>query len=935
MFMSIKVRLSAMTILFVFLLGLLTTTDALYSATSEQSSPTVEESLPYLPLDHYDVDPRTFLETEPSQSPQIPTSPDYLSWGKVVYQSYRQDSWDIFISNDGGSYETALATTGRDEIHPRLNRGGTRVVYAIKEDGDYEIYVMNSNGTGKTRLTNNNTDDVSPYWSPDGSQLVFQAYRNGQPEIYVMNANGSNQTRLTNSSDYDGMPSWSPNGSTIAFVSRRTGGYRIYTMGTNGSNQTQLSNQAFSLEPAWSPDSTQITYTGDGDNNTWFEVWMMNANGSGQTQKYNPGNSYDARVGSWSPDGLYLAFTRIRYIFYQGNWYWTESHLRAIGVSSGSLISVGPNVHPYRDWTPDWQTLDNQSPSTQVNALASVTPGNFAVTWGGSDQGGSGLKNYDVQIRDGANGTWTNWKTGVTITSATYSGIGGHTYYFRSRARDYAANLEAWPATHDAVTTVEALPPNTAVNPLPAFSRANQPLQVSWGGSDSGGSTIVSYDVQYRVGNGAWQNWLTGTQLTGAAYTNTTSGFTVYFRSRATDSAQNTEAWPAGDGDTKTTFYVWSLSGVIQDIREVPVANALVQVTPAAVSALPTNANGQYIAYMGNSPTYQVSWSKTGYLALPLTQFQSTVDRTANIFLPPANNLIADWGFENANPTTSWILSGTITPTLTTNPIHTGQQALQLGSLPLQTLDNLPQNNSAAASSLLTDTNDSTVAQQITIPTDMPNPTLSYLYQLGGATTGSGLTVLLDNGSGPVIVQTITQNESSWKHNWLDLSVWAGQTVTLTFRTNEVVGGSTVWAYLDEITVGSVYADLWVNIAGPTVVNPGRTAIFNLTYGNQGGVDVNSGTVTVTLPVGLSYVTAVPAPVSTSPLVWNVGPMLAGSGPFTIQLTLQAVGTAPNPPTVNMITAIGGAIEVENANNSITVPLYIGWRSLLPLVVKP
>ncbi|MBK9052776.1 MAG: PD40 domain-containing protein [Chloroflexi bacterium] len=633
MFTSHRVRLSTMSVLFVFMLGVLTTTDALYSARPGQGSPTTEENLPYLRLDHYEVDPRTYLETETPQSPQAPASPEYLGWGRVVYQSYRQDSWDIFISDDGGSYETALATTNKDEIHPRLNRGGTRVAYAVKESGDYEIYVMNSDGTGKTRLTNNSTDDVNPYWSPDGSKLLFQDYRNGQPEIYVMNADGTGQTRLTNSGDYDGMPSWSPNGSTIAFVSRRTGGYRIYTMDTNGNNQTQLSNQAYSLEPAWSPDSTQITYTGDGDNNTWFEVWMMNANGSAQTQKYSPGSNYDAQTRSWSPDGLYLAFTKIRYVFIQGNWYWSESHLQAVGVNGG-VIGVGRNTYPYRDWSPDWQTLDNQKPTSQVNALATVTPGSFTVTWSGSDQGGSALKNYDVQIRDGANGAWTNWKTAVTTTSATYSGIGGHTYFFRSRARDHAANLEAWPATHDAVTTVEAIPPSTAVNPLPAFSRANQPLQVSWGGTDSGGSTIVSYDVQYRVGNGAWQNWLMGTQITAAAYTNTTSGFTVYFRSRATDSAQNTEAWPAGDGDTNTSFYVWSLSGQVHDVREVPLAGALVQTSPAAVGVIPSNANGQYTVYLGSSPSYQFSWSKSGYTSLPLTQFQSNGDRTLNVFLP-------------------------------------------------------------------------------------------------------------------------------------------------------------------------------------------------------------------------------------------------------------------------------------------------------------
>ena len=89
MFTSHRVRLSTMSVLFVFMLGVLTTTDALYSARPGQGSPTTEENLPYLRLDHYEVDPRTYLETETPQSPQAPASPEYLGWGRVVYQSYR------------------------------------------------------------------------------------------------------------------------------------------------------------------------------------------------------------------------------------------------------------------------------------------------------------------------------------------------------------------------------------------------------------------------------------------------------------------------------------------------------------------------------------------------------------------------------------------------------------------------------------------------------------------------------------------------------------------------------------------------------------------------------------------------------------------------------------------------------------------------------
>jgi uncharacterized repeat protein (TIGR01451 family) len=49
---------------------------------------------------------------------------------------------------------------------------------------------------------------------------------------------------------------------------------------------------------------------------------------------------------------------------------------------------------------------------------------------------------YDVQVRDGYDGAWTDWLTRTTAISGTYAlGVDGHTYYFRARARDLYGNL--------------------------------------------------------------------------------------------------------------------------------------------------------------------------------------------------------------------------------------------------------------------------------------------------------------------------------------------------------------------------------------------------------------------------------------------------------------------------------------------------------------
>ncbi len=84
----------------------------------------------------------------------------------------------------------------------------------------------------------------------------------------------------------------------------------------------------------------------------------------------------------------------------------------------------------------------------------------FTVRWSGSDEpGGSGLAVFDVQVRTGPNGGWTDLLIGTTLPETTVNGLDGQTYAFRVRARDHAGNLSAYPSAPDTVTTVAARPP--------------------------------------------------------------------------------------------------------------------------------------------------------------------------------------------------------------------------------------------------------------------------------------------------------------------------------------------------------------------------------------------------------------------------------------------------------------------------------------------
>lgn len=152
-----------------------------------------------------------------------------------------------------------------------------------------------------------------------------------------------------------------------------------------------------------------------------------------------------------------------------------------------------------------------RSPGDKLAPTSSVLPipiysnnPEFLVRWAGQDEpNGSGLASYDIQQRIAPNGTWTDWQSATAQTQAVFEGQDGYTYEFRSRARDAAGNVEAWPDKAQAYTTVDMRPPPLIID-SPQHGAHVQPGPLQVVGKTEPGAFVAVNDTRAQEANGVF-----------------------------------------------------------------------------------------------------------------------------------------------------------------------------------------------------------------------------------------------------------------------------------------------------------------------------------------------------------------------------------------------------------------------------------------------
>ena len=208
------------------------------------------------------------------------------------------------------------------------------------------INLTDNEGKSKNRIV---TSGGYAAWSPDGKRIAFYAKYDERKtwSIHTMNSDGTNWQRLTHvKNKWDNSPTWSPDGTKIAFSreyedSEKNWQQEVWIMNSDGSQQTQI-KPIKGGGPYFTPDGRIVFHSAFKDKKTQISI----ADIDGNNIIHLTDNEAEEQHPEVSPNGMQIAFMSDR----DGN---NEIYVMNIDGSNQKRLTSSKAAKWYPSWSPD------------------------------------------------------------------------------------------------------------------------------------------------------------------------------------------------------------------------------------------------------------------------------------------------------------------------------------------------------------------------------------------------------------------------------------------------------------------------------------------------------------------------------------------------------------------------------------------------------
>ena len=242
---------------------------------------------------------------------------------RIVYESYVDENWELFVMNADGSEKRNLTQTqDQHEIYPQASPDGRWIAFVVDQgkgrDTLRNLHVMQADGSNRRQIAQRARQ---PFWAPDSQVLGYlpQEYPRFHVVDYYTKGMRFHDLRSGQTWDHPNAaklhhlynPSYSVDGDWIISTVHAGMGFKHAILAIEAKGNAIVNLEIPGCRPCVSPDGTRVAW-GPGDH----EIAVAPLVWSGATPKVGLKQmSVVDRVNKiyhvdWSPDGRFLSISR-------------------------------------------------------------------------------------------------------------------------------------------------------------------------------------------------------------------------------------------------------------------------------------------------------------------------------------------------------------------------------------------------------------------------------------------------------------------------------------------------------------------------------------------------------------------------------------------------------------------------------------------------